>query len=82
MSARAVSDAAVEVLRYLLDHPGLTDYQLDRHILNEHGPVAVREVHAELERLGLAEGPVDEQSQRRRWRLTPEGERVARSELT
>jgi hypothetical protein len=80
MNVPRVSDAAIEVLRYLLDHPSLTDYQLDRHILNVHGPVAVREVHAELERLGLAEGPVDQQSRRRRWRVTPEGERVARSE--
>jgi hypothetical protein len=76
MTTPSASEATIEVLRYLSAHPGLTDYQLNRHIMGTHGPVAVVDVRREFVELGLAEEHVDEQGWRH-WRLTSEGERVA-----
>lgn len=80
MSAQRVRDEAVEVLRFLSRPPapeGATDYQLNRHILGTHGPAAVTELRRELTELGLIEATTDAQGWQR-WRLTAEGDRLAR----
>jgi hypothetical protein len=66
----------MEVLQYLQNHPGLTSYQLDRHILGAHGPETLSAVRSELVRFGLAE-PILE-GDWERWRITTKGERATR----
>jgi hypothetical protein len=76
MNVPKVSDATIEVCRYLVSHPDLTDYQLNRHVINAHGPEAVLSVPRELTQLGLAEAKADAAGWKR-WRITAEGERAA-----
>jgi len=76
MSAPGVSEATIEVLRFVSEHqsPPPTEYQLNRHMMNAHGPEAFGEVYRELTKLGLAEARADAEGWRR-WHLTAEGER-------
>lgn len=80
MNTPNVSSATIEVLQYLQNHPGLTSYQLDRHIMGAHGPEAVSTVRAELVRLGLAEPILEGEWQR--WRITSEGKRATQGAIS
>lgn len=79
MTVPRVSNATAEVLRYLRTHPDSTDYQLNRHIFDTHGPEAVPEVRADLINFGLADLRTDGKWER--WRITAVGERAASPEI-
>ena len=71
------SEAAREVLRFMLANPGLTDYQFNRHIMSVHGPESIKSIPDELRRLCLAEQVADGENEWRRWLLTPDGRKEA-----
>lgn len=72
-----VSEAAREVLRFMLANPDPTDYQLNRHIMCVHGPEAVTLIPDELRRLHLVEQVADRENKWRHWRLTSDGRQEA-----